>query len=235
MRENNGTILRRARSNSEVDGLLSIVGHNILSTLQRQTNDFINNLDLQNVPVIPTQRQIELGTHIIPFNNIINPQNTICPISLTRFEEDTSLNVMRIRYCGHLYVPQELRVWFTHNHRCPLCRYDIRNYSQNSIDSNNVSEEENNEEEENNNEEENNEEENTNIPSYYDNSNNPLHQVFTRTFESNSLDDLTNQLTEAFNTSFNLNDISLNNDHFFGENFSIELEGLVETPDVSNS
>ena len=253
-RENNRSILRRRRSDSEVDDLLSIVGHNILSTLQRHTNDFINNLDLENVRVVPTAREIEIATHIIPFNSILNPQNSTCPISLTRFETDSSLNVMRIRYCGHLYVPEELETWFTHNCRCPLCRYDIRNYSPSIEELENINRLEINEEQ--NNDEIQGEEDvemeqpqeveieyaedvtgEENISTENNSSNiyNPYAQVFTRTFESTSLDDLTNQLSEAFNTSFNFNDVSLNSNQVFGNNFSIQLEGFVERPDVSNN
>ena len=35
---------------------------------------------------------------------------------------------MLILYCGHLFSPNELANWFQSNVRCPICRYDIREY-----------------------------------------------------------------------------------------------------------
>ena len=40
-----------------------------------------------------------------------------------------------IRFCGHIFYTEQLNTWFTSNCRCPVCRYDIRNYnSTNSLD-----------------------------------------------------------------------------------------------------
>ncbi len=39
-----------------------------------------------------------------------------------------------IRYCGHIFNSDEVNRWFRTNCRCPVCRYDIRNYNPNSID-----------------------------------------------------------------------------------------------------
>ena len=97
------------------------------------TNGFTLNLDFndfQDVVISPTTEEINVATHIIRYGNIIQPQNSTCPISLTPFEDNTQ--VMRIRYCGHLFIPDELQTWFQQNVRCPLCRYDIRNYSHNT-------------------------------------------------------------------------------------------------------
>ena len=132
-RELNSNILNTRRYNSPIDNLLTVVGHNILNTLRRETNDYVTNSELENVPIIPNENEIEHATQTIPFNNIINPPNSTCPISLTRFEPDSSANVLRIRHCGHIFVPEQLQIWFTHNCRCPLCRYDIRNYTTNNI------------------------------------------------------------------------------------------------------
>ena len=78
------------------------------------------------VPVIPTELQIQNATEQIRFIDIQDPNNTRCPISLISFENDDL--VTRIRYCGHIYSGEDLRMWFRQNVRCPLCRYDIRNY-----------------------------------------------------------------------------------------------------------
>ena len=82
--------------------------------------------NLEDVVIRPTQETIQHSTHTILYGNITTPQNQTCPISLTQFEDDTL--VMRIRHCGHLFIPSELALWFEQSVRCPLCRYDIRNY-----------------------------------------------------------------------------------------------------------
>ena len=100
--------------------------------------DILNNPEvatefLRPVPVIPTQSQIRNATEIIPFSSIQNPSNNRCPISLIQFESDDI--VTRIRYCGHIYSGEDLNIWFGQNVRCPLCRYDIRNYTRDTLDS----------------------------------------------------------------------------------------------------
>lgn len=91
-----------------------------------------NNLDInafEDVVIAPTSDEISNATHIIRYGNITQPQNQTCPISLSTFQDDTE--VMRIRYCGHLFNSEDLQTWFQQNVRCPLCRYDIRNYNHN--------------------------------------------------------------------------------------------------------
>ena len=34
-----------------------------------------------------------------------------------------------IRFCGHIFRQDQLNTWFSSNCRCPVCRYDIRNYN----------------------------------------------------------------------------------------------------------
>lgn len=97
-----------------------------------------NNIPLENIDsifegffdpinIIPTTEQIQNGIRICTYHEIENPHNTTCPISLTEFLPDSE--VMMIRYCCHIFMKNELENWFQHNSRCPLCRYDIRNYN----------------------------------------------------------------------------------------------------------
>jgi len=44
---------------------------------------------------------------------------------------DTDM-VTIIRPCGHIFHTDMLTNWFRSNCRCPVCRYDIREYSSNS-------------------------------------------------------------------------------------------------------
>lgn len=78
------------------------------------------------VTVYPSQTQINNAVRNIIFENIENPINNSCPISLERFTPHQ--HVSQILYCGHIFNTIELNSWFRMNVRCPVCRYDIRNY-----------------------------------------------------------------------------------------------------------
>ena len=80
------------------------------------------------VEIFPTQSQIENATRIVRYCDIVRPLNTSCPISLERFNDTDRVTI--IRYCGHIFNGNELNNWFRTNCRCPVCRYDIRNYNQ---------------------------------------------------------------------------------------------------------
>lgn len=81
---------------------------------------------LTPVVIFPTPTQVELATRIVRFSDIIEPINNSCPISLDVFNENDIVTV--IRYCGHIFNTIQINAWFSANCRCPICRYDIRNY-----------------------------------------------------------------------------------------------------------
>jgi Ring finger domain len=87
---------------------------------------------LQPVDVFPTQEQIEAATRRVRYGNILRPLNTSCPISMEEFSDND--NVIMIRYCGHIFNTENLTNWFRNNCRCPVCRYDIREYNVNISD-----------------------------------------------------------------------------------------------------
>ena len=97
-------------------------GANISNSINELLQGF-----LEPVEVFPTQSQIEIGTRIVRFSDIVNPINNSCPISMERFNDSDSVSI--IRECGHIFSTQELHLWFRNNCRCPVCRYDIRNYN----------------------------------------------------------------------------------------------------------
>ena len=97
--------------------------------LNTTTNSFFS-----SVPVVPTQEQINTACEIINYSNDVNYNQSNCPISLTRFTPGQE--IMRIRYCGHIFIPSHLRQWFSLNTRCPVCRYDIRTYVEGATISN---------------------------------------------------------------------------------------------------
>lgn len=105
-------------------------------------NDTDDDNELENTSVIledviirPTNREIEYATTNTTYSNLILPVNNRCPISLVEFESNTPVTM--ILYCGHVFSQSYLQEWFNLNVRCPLCRYDIRNYTRN-VNFNNI-------------------------------------------------------------------------------------------------
>jgi len=80
----------------------------------------------ENITVAPTRTQIENATRVVSFSEITTPINSSCPITLERFDESSS--VTQILHCGHIFTPSGIDSWFQSNVRCPVCRYDIRDY-----------------------------------------------------------------------------------------------------------
>jgi hypothetical protein len=81
----------------------------------------------QDVVVHPTERQINIATRIVTYDESIELINHRCPISLADFEEGE--DIRQIIYCGHCFCEDLIQNWFRTNVRCPVCRYDIRDYS----------------------------------------------------------------------------------------------------------
>ena len=86
-------------------------------------SDFLN-------PVIvrPSREQITLATELGSYQDMENPINTSCPITLRSFQSNDI--VYRIKHCGHLFSKNELDNWFLENTKCPVCRYDIREFGR---------------------------------------------------------------------------------------------------------
>lgn len=95
--------------------------------------DTPNNTFNENVIVRPTNEQFHSATIDYDFSidDIVNNTNTRCPIVLEDFQEGD--HVCKIRHCGHTFYKEQIYNWFQVNVRCPVCRYDIRDYSTNSI------------------------------------------------------------------------------------------------------
>jgi hypothetical protein len=79
------------------------------------------------VLIYPTPSQIENATRCVLYRDIVTPINNRCPISLETFNDSDTVTI--IRHCGHIFNSDELNNWFRSNCRCPMCRYDIRNYN----------------------------------------------------------------------------------------------------------
>ena len=95
---------------------------NLLAT---QPNINFNNLS--PVVIRPTSQQIENATEQI---NNTQTSHIICPITQEAFEESTQ--ILRITHCQHCFSREALLNWFDRSVLCPVCRYDIRDFSNNS-------------------------------------------------------------------------------------------------------
>jgi hypothetical protein len=83
---------------------------------------------MENVVIRPNEDQIRNATRSIIYNsNNTRINNNTCPITLEPFEEQQMLT--QIMYCGHVFSQDGINRWFEGNVRCPVCRYDIRNYN----------------------------------------------------------------------------------------------------------
>jgi len=100
---------------------------NIRNNNRNETFNQILEEFLQPIDIYPSQAQIEAATRNVRYSDIVSPINRSCPISLENFNDNDMVSV--IRYCGHIFNRAELNTWFLTNCRCPVCRYDIRNYN----------------------------------------------------------------------------------------------------------
>jgi len=114
-------------------------------SLRNQNNDYLsifnellfhNILDQENVIVAPSQEEINNSIIVTEFKNLTNKLNNECPITLTKFNDNDIIG--QIKYCYHTFNIDSINTWFQNNVKCPVCRYDIRNYpiSTNSTSSN---------------------------------------------------------------------------------------------------
>uniref|UniRef100_A0A6C0C3P5 RING-type domain-containing protein n=1 Tax=viral metagenome TaxID=1070528 RepID=A0A6C0C3P5_9ZZZZ len=105
--------------------------NNIPGTTDRYTNtltqDILNaTMNDSPVRVRPSITQLRRATRTIMFRDISNTTQTICPIDRELLEPDDI--VLQIIHCGHFFRDSNLRRHFRGNTRCPLCRFDIREY-----------------------------------------------------------------------------------------------------------
>lgn len=79
---------------------------------------------MEDVIVRPTVYEFERATEIFLYDNTM--ADMTCPITLESFQENEE--ICRIRHCGHTFKKPAILSWFQRNVRCPVCRYDIRDY-----------------------------------------------------------------------------------------------------------
>jgi hypothetical protein len=95
----------------------------------RQIYNFPLRETQEDVRVRPTNEQINRATEGLVYSSDMIFINTQCPISLDEFVEGEL--VRRISHCGHTFREAAINRWFETNVRCPVCRHDIRDISNN--------------------------------------------------------------------------------------------------------
>ena len=91
------------------------------------TQDILNQTMRDSpVRVRPSLRQVRTGTRLLVYRDVSGITQTICPIEREDFVAEDS--ILQIIHCGHIFREMSLRRHFRNSPRCPLCRYDIRDY-----------------------------------------------------------------------------------------------------------
>lgn len=89
---------------------------------------FNNNSIFRDVVIRPTEQQIQNATRTFHFLTDMSNINMSCPITLEDFQENEM--ICQIKHCRHVFKDSALKSWFEQNVRCPVCRYDIRDYPE---------------------------------------------------------------------------------------------------------
>jgi hypothetical protein len=89
--------------------------------------DFLTTFLNSSVPVRPSQEQINNASRLVTYSEISNPNSASCVISLEPFASND--NVRQLHHCGHIFFPDQFDQWFSNHVRCPVCRNDIRSYT----------------------------------------------------------------------------------------------------------
>ena len=118
----------------------SFIPSNITDIFARNGVDL--NVDIQGfsvpisrrseVNVHPTIAQIFEGTDRYNYtpDRMRDISTTRCPISLEDFQLGDEL--CEIKHCHHIFKWRSLQSWFSRNSHCPVCRYDITEYTSSS-------------------------------------------------------------------------------------------------------
>jgi len=117
---------RNLRTSNDLNIPNTNLYNNQRENLASSVNTIFQNF-LDPVQIFPTQIQIENATRIVRFADIVRPINNSCPITMDSFGDNNFVSV--IRECNHIFNTDSLNNWFRSNCRCPVCRYDIRNYN----------------------------------------------------------------------------------------------------------
>ncbi len=88
--------------------------------------------ELTNVIVRPSNEEIRNATRVFTYSNGSEIFNSRCYITMEDFEEGDEL--CEILHCKHTFKKEPLMNWFSENVRCPVCRFDIRDYIEDNTE-----------------------------------------------------------------------------------------------------
>lgn len=95
--------------------------------------EMMNNINVHfqsSVAVYPSQGQIQSATRCYNYtaNELEEDPDLRCPITHEEFELNEEVCI--IKHCNHKFKKEPLYQWFNSNVRCPVCRFDIREYRE---------------------------------------------------------------------------------------------------------
>lgn len=120
---NTNTTFRQTQPHQVPRNYLSTTGFGGLFNHSR--NIPFTNIFSEPVIVRPTNNQISNATRTFNYSTELS-NNSRCPITLEDFQQNDV--VCEIKHCRHVFKQQSIMDWFQRNVRCPVCRYDIREY-----------------------------------------------------------------------------------------------------------
>tara|TARA_B100001093_G_scaffold418507_1_gene409765 strand:+ start:1105 stop:2262 length:1158 start_codon:yes stop_codon:yes gene_type:complete len=125
--DNNSNNVSRNPIQSPLPNIIPMFGPLSFQPTNNNTLEQLFQQSLQSVPIRPSTEHIERSTEERIFSQIAEPINDTCPITRNRFNDNDT--VLQILECRHCFNPSSLRRWFETSVRCPICRYDIREYN----------------------------------------------------------------------------------------------------------
>jgi len=114
---------------SNIDEMSNVFMSYYVYPLNRPDPTGLNNTNINEQ--LLTREQIAVSTQTYGFTapigvDALDPSSNVCPISLEPFQLGDV--VCEIRECGHKFKRPNLMHWFRRDARCPVCRYDLRDY-----------------------------------------------------------------------------------------------------------
>jgi hypothetical protein len=107
----------------------------LITVAQMDITNLVNPLggiDLTPVTVRPTQTQLDRATDLEVGNILFSvDDSTTCTVCQEGLRAEGTGPLRRIRHCSHTFHQNCIDTWFTSHVRCPVCRYDIREYANN--------------------------------------------------------------------------------------------------------
>jgi hypothetical protein len=196
-----------SRTNTQNNSILNRRNTTRIRNRINQNDLFTRNFEnfFEPIEIYPTPEQIENATRVAYYNDIVNPTNQSCPISLVPFNDNDL--VILIRFCGHIFNREELYTWFRSSCRCPVCRYDIRDYRNDTLHVDNQSQNESQDQIQNQENERNDENENIGNndtpPPLEENSHNNNTETMLNNLTETIISNLTNTLLNNYTTTGN--------------------------------